>query len=222
MKFLLVFICGWVTLFTLAFSQETKLRYDSEQGEKYYVLKSNKKIKHGPYEKTGIKKLYVKGTYTNGERSGIWEFHNIDGKLLSKYDFDNKTLLLFNTKNETKPTKKINTVDTLTRPAIFIGGNDYIISAIATSLKYPLEARSSNAMGRVTVHFTVNKDGHASNYHVKEPLGYGLDEEAIRVIESIPNLWLPALNEGKPVDSELSYPVVFRLEIRHSSVTSYR
>src|SRR5690606_17404794 len=84
-----------IFLFETLYAQETKLKDDYEQGEKYYVLKSNKKIKHGPFEKKGIKKHYVTGTYSNGKRSGIWEFYNIDGKLLSKYDFDKDSLLVF-------------------------------------------------------------------------------------------------------------------------------
>lgn len=66
--------------------------------------------------------------------------------------------------------------------------------------------------GKLIVHFTVDKEGIAGNHHVKDLLGYGLDDEAIRVIKLIPNLWLPALKDGESIDSESSYPITYRLQ----------
>jgi TonB family protein len=60
-----------------------------------------------------------------------------------------------------------------------IGGDEGILA----KLRYPEKARSSNISGSVTVEFTVDKDGKTKNIFVIEGLGYGCDEEAIRVIK---------------------------------------
>jgi TonB family protein len=60
-----------------------------------------------------------------------------------------------------------------------IGGDEGILS----KLHYPEKARSNNIIGSVTVEFTVDKDGATKNIFVIEGLGYGCDEEAIRVIK---------------------------------------
>jgi TonB family protein len=60
-----------------------------------------------------------------------------------------------------------------------IGGDGDILA----KLRYPEKARSSNISGSVTVEFTVDKDGNTKNIFVVEGLGYGCDEEAIRVVK---------------------------------------
>lgn len=59
-----------------------------------------------------------------------------------------------------------------------IGGDEAVLSR----LRYPEKAKASNITGSVTVEYTVDKDGSTKNISVVKGLGYGCDEEAIRVI----------------------------------------
>ncbi|MEI6576712.1 MAG: hypothetical protein WCO63_11090 [Bacteroidota bacterium] len=76
----------WITLIILicheTYSQETKfvLKVHQDFKEEYYVLKSDKKIKHGTYVKYkhmlfGVQ-LIESGLYKNGLKTGLWEFYN--------------------------------------------------------------------------------------------------------------------------------------------------
>jgi protein TonB len=54
------------------------------------------------------------------------------------------------------------------------------------NLKYPDMAADQRAQGKVWVSFIVEKDGHLSNILVDRGAGYGMDEEAVRVLKRHP------------------------------------
>ena len=47
---------------------------------------------------------------------------------------------------------------------------------------YPVKAENFQIEGRVIVHFMVNEDGKATNAQIVKSLGYGFDEEVLRVL----------------------------------------
>ena len=60
------------------------------------------------------------------------------------------------------------------------------------------------------VSLIVEKDGTVSNIRIVNGIGGGCDEEAVRVVSSMPR-WTPAKRNGKPVRIILKMPVVFRI-----------
>lgn len=78
------------------------------------------------------------------------------------------------------------------------------------NLQYPAEARKNNIQGNVRVEFTVNADGQLADFSVKKGLGYGCDEEALRLIKNGP-AWKPAVYNGKKVDRKITVYVPFKL-----------
>lgn len=80
--------------------------------------------------------------------------------------------------------------------------------AIKARLKYPEEAKKNNIQGIVWVDFLVKANGETTNFKVRQGLGYGCDEEAIRVLKSL-GKWEPGKQAGKPVDMEYSVGVPF-------------
>ena len=79
------------------------------------------------------------------------------------------------------------------------------------NLKYPEEARSENIRGRVVLEFTVQANGALSDFDIIKGLGYGCDEEAIRLIDEGPQ-WLPK-TEGEnntPVSSKVRIRIRFK------------
>lgn len=93
----------------------------------------------------------------------------------------------------------------------FSGGQSQLMNFISKNLKYPEEAEANGIQGRVTVEFIVNKDGSISDAKVPRSLDLALDEEAIRIVQSMPN-WKPGKQHGKPVRVKFSIPVMFRLK----------
>ena len=82
--------------------------------------------------------------------------------------------------------------------AIFQDGYNSIIKFVQENIKFPAEAKENNVHGRLMVSVVVEKDGSLSDIKIKKGLGYGLDEEIVRIIKMMPK-WQPAQHKGKTV-----------------------
>ena len=93
----------------------------------------------------------------------------------------------------------------------FPGGTAKLAEYLQKNIKYPQMARESGIQGRVFVNFVVEPDGSVSNVKVLRSLGGGCDEEAMRVVKSMPK-WKPGKQRGKPVRVSYILPVNFKLQ----------
>jgi protein TonB len=82
---------------------------------------------------------------------------------------------------------------------------------LADKLRYPEQAREAGIDGRVIVRFVVDEEGAISGATVMRGIGGGCDEEALRVVRSMPR-WKPAKLNGEVVKSYFSLPIKFTLE----------
>ncbi|NNM94134.1 MAG: TonB family protein, partial [Bacteroidia bacterium] len=81
----------------------------------------------------------------------------------------------------------------------FRGGRDSMNAFILKHTKYPCRARKHNISGIVQIDFRVTKEGKTTQIHVYKSLGYGCDEEAMRVVKQMP-LWKPAMMGREAID----------------------
>ncbi len=93
----------------------------------------------------------------------------------------------------------------------FEGGPEVFYNYIRQEIAYPLQARQAGVEGRVDVEFVVDKDGSISEAAAINGIGAGCDEEAVRVVKSVPR-FRPASQNGKPVRVSMVVPVVFQLK----------
>lgn len=93
----------------------------------------------------------------------------------------------------------------------FPGGMAKLAEYLAKNIKYPQLARESGIQGRVFINFVVENDGSVTNVKVMRSLGGGCDEEAVRVVKSMPK-WKPGKQRGKPVRVSYNLPVNFKLQ----------
>ena len=93
----------------------------------------------------------------------------------------------------------------------FPGGEAKLMEYVAKNIKYPQIARETGIQGRVFVGFVVEPDGSISNVKLLRGIGGGCDEEAMRVIKSLPN-WKPGKQRGKAVRVSYQIPVFFKLQ----------
>ncbi len=63
----------------------------------------------------------------------------------------------------------------------------------------------------VTLSFVIEKDGSMTNIKVLRNPGYGIDKEAIRVLQSDKAKWKPGVKEGKFVPSLYTIPITVKL-----------
>ena len=92
----------------------------------------------------------------------------------------------------------------------FPGGPAALQEFLAKNLRYPPIAAENGISGTVVVRFAVWKDGSIRNIEVLSPVDRSLDEEAVRVIKSMPN-WIPGKQNGNNVSVYFTAPVRFQL-----------
>lgn len=93
----------------------------------------------------------------------------------------------------------------------FPGGTTALSDYLQKNLRYPAEASRANIAGRVFLSFVVNADGSLTDVQVLKGLGFGTDEEALRVIKAMPR-WKPGRQAGRAVRVKFNLPITFRLE----------
>ena len=91
------------------------------------------------------------------------------------------------------------------------GGLDELGRFIAKNLRYPSPAARGRVQGRVFVQFVVSETGEIRDTRILKGIGFGCDEEALRVMQAMP-LWLPGKQNGKPVAVQYNLPINFAIE----------
>jgi len=96
------------------------------------------------------------------------------------------------------------------QPSFNGGGEEAFLKYIGQKLKYPRQARQLNVEGKVFVEFVIDKDGSMTAIRVMRGIGYGCDEEVLRVLNNAPK-WEPGKQRGVPVKVRMVLPVTFKL-----------
>ena len=77
-------------------------------------------------------------------------------------------------------------------------------------LVYPEIAKENGVQGRVTLQFTVEKDGTVTKVKVLRGVDPSLDKEAVRVVSMSPK-WKPGKQRDRAVPVTYTFPVIFQL-----------
>lgn len=94
----------------------------------------------------------------------------------------------------------------------FDGGTIGLMRYVGQNIVYPSVAREIGVEGVVYVSFVVNETGNVENAKVIKGIGYGCDEEVIRVVSKMPRWKKIGKNAGHPVKVRFNIPVAFRLQ----------
>jgi TonB family protein len=95
----------------------------------------------------------------------------------------------------------------------FIGGNEKFIKQIKQSIVYPEKAIDNNIEGTVEVAFTIDKDGLITNVKVIKGIGYGCDEQLLKIVKKSPK-WRPGIVCGRLAVIQEAISVRFSLADR--------
>jgi TonB family protein len=184
------------------------------------------------------------GEYKNGRKSGTWKYNllNTQSGYEEKYDNGNLTSAVKIVEKTEIPCDSsvftiglfnlsyLNAVEQFNLdmyPPIYGEGPFAFGELLRDKLKYPNTARKANINGLVSVSFLINTDGTSEDFNVVKGLGYGCDEEAIRVLKMM-GLWIPPVFAGKsiklrwvltvpfpyretnPMDYSIAFPILFK------------
>ena len=90
----------------------------------------------------------------------------------------------------------------------FPGGEEAMRDFLKSNIITPHEAEVAQITGSVLLSFIVETDGSISNVTVERGKGYGLDEEATRVIKQMPQ-WKPGIQKNQKVRVKFFLPIRF-------------
>ncbi len=93
----------------------------------------------------------------------------------------------------------------------FPGGMGELMKYLQKNIKFPNLAKEAGIQGRVFVSFVIEKDGSVTDVTILRGIGGGCDEEAIRVVEKMPN-WIPGQQRNVPVRVSFNLPIKFTLQ----------
>ena len=94
----------------------------------------------------------------------------------------------------------------------FEGGVAGLMRYVKQNISYPSVAREIGVEGIVYVSFVVNESGNVESAKVMKGIGYGCDEEVIRVVNKMPRWKKVGKNAGHPVKVRFNIPVAFKLQ----------
>ncbi|MFN3380653.1 MAG: TonB family protein [Runella zeae] len=93
----------------------------------------------------------------------------------------------------------------------FVGGMKALGPYIQANMRYPAPAKRAYVSGKVFISFVVLKDGSFTDIRVIKGIGFGCDEEALRLVKTMP-AWKPGMQDGKPVNVRYNLPIHFELD----------
>jgi hypothetical protein len=194
--------------------------------EVYDVLKTDWKIKDGPYfviNDDGGK--VVKGTYEKGKKSGVWTYLNNAGVVLQKYDFSHDSLVYSAVDSGSIVHTDFqflelpaNDNDKIQAP-YKIGGSEYGFYLIFDERDIPADVKSATSTASMTYVLTVSAKGELESYTLLFSGSVINDKIIHRSIRGLPADALEfstAKINGVGVRSKLTY--VIPLNVMHVDV----
>ena len=115
--------------------------------------------------------------------------------------------------DQQKPVEKVDSDGVYLMPdqlPEFPGGIQAMMKFLSTNIKYPVEAQKKGISGRVIVQFVIMEDGTLDQAKVIRGVDPLLDEEALRVVKSMPK-WKPGMDRGEAVKVRFTAPIMFNL-----------
>ena len=105
-------------------------------------------------------------------------------------------------------------------PEYYKNGDEGLTEFILSEIEYPKLAVEKSVEGTVVVEFVVETNGYVTGLNVKQSLGAGCTEEALRLVKL--TKWQPAVLDNKYVRYKTTYPITFSLRnnSRDASSTS--
>ncbi|MVM31786.1 TonB family protein [Spirosoma sp. HMF4905] len=149
------------------------------------------------------------GVYENGLQQGIWTGRYEDKSFYYEEQFDKG---VFQKGKSCLLGGDTVTYTVLEKTPEFKGGMQALGSFLAQNLRYPPDAQRSKIEGQVFLSFIINTDGQVVDIDLIKGLGFGTDEEAIRVLKASSGRWVPGHQRGQKINVKYNVPINFTLQ----------
>lgn len=95
---------------------------------------------------------------------------------------------------------------------VFPGGSAALSDFLSKNMTYPETAKKKKIQGRVVVGFVLTKECKITNIKIVTGIYPDCDNEALRVVNSLPQFEKPAQVDGRPVSYHFTLPVNYTLK----------
>ncbi|MGL2965024.1 TonB family protein [Flavobacterium sp. XGLA_31] len=192
--------------------------YDSEKlgTDNYYKIsnywdqKGNQTVIDGNGNCETSNESYTEnGAYKNGYKEGDW-YGKGTKKSLGTYheSYENGHFVYGVLTDETGTTFNYKVLEKKPEPK---KGLADFYQYIGNHFSYTNKAIRNKIKGKLYLKFIIDKEGKITEVSIIKGLGYGLDEEAIRVVSSYEN-WIPGEQKGRKVRCQYSLPITVNAE----------
>lgn len=193
---------------------------NKEKGEWKWMYSDGKISEIGYFDDKGNKTGYWKGYYESGaleyegnyldnKQEGHWKWYYENGSICADAHFisgQQQQLNYYKEDGSLFAGEKV-----VFKKASFKGGEEALQKYIAENLKYPKAALEQGIEGKLLLFFYVERDGKIREIIVTNHLGGGCEEEAERVVRSMPE-WEPAESYNHKIRMPYILPIEFSLK----------
>ena len=164
--------------------------------------------------------IIAEGRYKDGKKYGEWAYYDNIKTLINTYNYTTNQLNYHRARQQDtafryRAIRQKDTIITkLDRAPIYLDGDAVMQRYFAYHVKWPVEAVKKELVGTVVIGFIVDSDGRTHNYGVLQSIGYGCDEEAMRLIKQLPDTWLPGKLNGQNVTVMMRLPMWFNFKTK--------
>ena len=180
------------------------------------------------YSDSGM--IVEEGAFVNNKKQGVWKYYYENTKQMwynvdMVDDVEDGTLKSFYRNGKLKRIEQLDKGTAISGNCYDKEGNDIkftpfiqmpypeysMLQYLANNLNYPSSARKNRIEGRVKVSFVVDEKGKLTHFKIVKSLGYGCDEEVLRVIRQMPK-WVPGTRDDVPIKLSYTQPISFKLQ----------
>lgn len=147
--------------------------------------------------------FYHMNRYYNGELKTYWE----NGQIKRHNVFSDSKKLIGSTWNFEGTVTKYYSYSIAPE---FPGGDLELRNFISNTVKYPELAKEYGIQGIVYVSFVVDTNGKVKNIEITKSVAKILDDEAIRIINLLPD-WNPGVQDDEKVKVSFTVPINFQI-----------
>ena len=158
---------------------------------------------------------YEKGKSLDGYKKGVWEYSDEPGEVVLRVDYENGQILYLkqDTSKYAIQFGKEYKMSRVAQQPRYVGSMKEFDGILGSNVLYPKKARNNKTVGTFHIIFEVDSTGQAVNFRAVNDIGDGCGDAVLEVLRTVPNIWIPAMIDGKPRNARLSIPVTFKITV---------
>lgn len=207
---ILVFLLTFLFALT-AHSQELELKKTtSALFKEIYAVDKISKLKSGDYLKMDKKSkdTLISGTYSDGQKSGVWRYFSKDNMLWMSYDFGKNAFVVIPEDLSRIDSFAVRKDDSFSytkvdMPPVYLGSKNEIEKILTANFNVPKEIIENEESEISMATFIVDKNGKINEFQSVKMLYSEVFTEMKNALKFVDGDWTPAIADGKPVDSQI-------------------